>query len=232
MAPFSLVKCSASVLNSIRIMLTTCQGFWNDKIWSKFQPLYTILQWCLRRCRRGIFHCHCNDRERELMSRNHMLGATSRPKPSLAKTSQSHQHHSGKFLCCFPLSAPSSLHHPACFLSFSVSHQSHWMTLQPLAVSPASQRYSRSRWPLRSGRLQVIWHLSHSHLLQDLWATDLSVCVSLASHGTCVSETEWEGESERSVCAWLHLRRISRGVEKNELISLSSGGISPNLFSS
>lgn len=159
-----------------------------------------------------------------------MLGMISRPQSSLAKTLQSYQHHSGKFLCCFPLSAPSNLVNSACFLKFSVSHQSRWMKLQPLAASPASQRYCRSRWPLSCGRLQVIWHLSHSHLLQDLWATDLSVCVSLASHGMCISETEWEAESERSVCASLHLRRISRGVEKNELISVSSGWISPNLF--
>lgn len=150
-----------------------------------------------------------------------------RPKSLLEETLQSFQRHSRKFLYCSPSGALSNLDNSACFLKFSVSHQSHWMKLQPLA---ASQRYCRSRWPLSCGRLRVIWHLSRSHLLQDLWATDLSACVSLASHGMCISETEWEAESERSVCASLHLRRISSGVEKNELISLSSGGISPNLF--
>lgn len=58
---FSLVKCSASVLNSMLIMLTTCQGFWNDKIWSKFQHLCSILLCRLRHCRRGVFHSLCND---------------------------------------------------------------------------------------------------------------------------------------------------------------------------
>lgn len=80
--------------------------------------------------------------------KNHMLGGTSRPKSSLAKTSQSCRHHSEKFLCCFSLNAPSNLHHAGCFLKFSVSHQSHWMKLQPLAASPGSERYCRSRWPL------------------------------------------------------------------------------------
>lgn len=179
-------------------MLTTCQGFQNDKIWSKFQLLCSILQWCLRHCRRGIFYCHRNDREGEMMSQTRMLGVISRPKPSLESTPYLCRatNSTGKFLCCFPPSVLSNLHHSARFLKFSVSHQSHWLKLQPLDVSPVRQRYCRSRWPLSCGRLQVIWHLSHSHLLQDPWATDLSVCVLGLTWHVCkwdrVRGREWE----------------------------------------
>lgn len=52
----------------------------------------------------------------------------------------------------------------------------------------------------------------------------------LGSRGICVSETEWEREREQP-CLTTPTTDQSElgGGEKNELISLSSGGISPNL---
>lgn len=171
--PFSLVKCSAYILNSLLIIATKCRGFckWQAIFQiSAFMLCFTMSLW---HCRRGIFPTSVMTRE--MISPNHMLGVISSPKSSLPHLVFLHTHlyHRGKFfIYLFPSKAEGNSHQSTCFLKYSVSHQSPWMEPCPPAVSPVRQRYCKSRWPLSCGRQQVIWHLSHSHLLQDPWAAD------------------------------------------------------------
>lgn len=60
--PFSLVKCSAYILNSLLIIATKCRGFckWQAIFQiSAFMLCFTMSLW---HCRRGIFPHFCNDK--------------------------------------------------------------------------------------------------------------------------------------------------------------------------
>lgn len=147
-----------------------------------------------------------------MMSQNHMLAVISRPEPSLAKHFTSLQSHRGKFSCCFLPGDLNNPHQSACF--FELGHQSRWMELRPLAVSPARQRYRRSRWPLSCGSLRVIWHLSHSHLLRDPRAADLRVCVLGLTWHVCKWDRVRKREREERPCLTTPTTDQSGGGEK------------------
>lgn len=100
MASFSLVKCSASVWSSMWTLLTTCQGLWNDEIWSKFKLLCAILRWWLQKRR---FLQPQWWQGGKMVSQNHMLRA---------------EHHSGKLFKLFSPEPSSSL----CLLRAAVCH--------------------------------------------------------------------------------------------------------------
>lgn len=124
-----------------------------------------------------------------MMSQKHMLGVISRPKSSLESAP----------LLCNAANITEESFYDVFLLVLSVSHQSHWMELRPLAVSSARQRYCRSRWPLSCGRLQVIWHLSLSHLLRDAWAADSERVRASCAHMACVCKWDRVRKKEREV---------------------------------
>lgn len=79
-----------------------------------------------------------------MMSQNHTLGVISRPKPVPAKAPAPFAEPQASQTKVFTLpSLQRSVQYT--LLEVSVSHQSHWMEPRPLAVSPARQRYCRSR---------------------------------------------------------------------------------------
>lgn len=73
-----------------------------------------------------------------------------------------------------------------CSISSTELGADHWLWAQ-------SDRDTIGLGDLWVGRLHVIWHLSHSHLLQDPWVADLSVCVL----GLTWHVHKWDRETEK-----------------------------------
>ena len=235
-------------LNSMLIMFTTCQGR-QDMIQISAFMLYDAWDVAEETFSAGALMTG--------KAQNQMSGAIFRPEPSQAKHSTSLHQPPASQRKVFVLFPPSGAQSDPITLPASWSFLS---AITPAGWSP--DHWRRAQPERDTVGLSDLWAVAACessdtcliHICSGTHGWLIWACACLGSHGVCVSEKEWgrdrqrererekerererererARERERGGLASLHLRRISRRVEKNELISLSSGGISPNLFPS